>query len=63
MLTHRNIIANVTSAVKIFEELCPQRTVKPGDSIISYLPLSHMFEQLTHWYFLSNGGKIGYFQV
>ncbi|KAI6240163.1 Arachidonate--CoA ligase [Aphelenchoides fujianensis] len=33
----------------------------PNQVSISYLPLSHMFEQVVHWSMLFLGGSIGYF--
>jgi long-chain acyl-CoA synthetase len=31
-------------------------------TLISYLPLSHMMEQMCHWFFLLTGNRIGYFR-
>ncbi|MEO0105823.1 MAG: long-chain fatty acid--CoA ligase [candidate division WOR-3 bacterium] len=56
MLTHNNILSNVHCAAKRFH-------FTPEDSVISYLPLAHMFERTCNYYtVLLNGGKIGYAQ-
>ncbi|KAI6235242.1 Arachidonate--CoA ligase [Aphelenchoides besseyi] len=60
MLSHRNVIANVTGVMKIIESFIPAIN-NSNQLTISYLPLSHMFEQVVHWSVLSLGGSIGYF--
>ena len=51
MLTHRNLIANVRNTIKLFG-------VHPDDIIISYLPLSHVFERATTYNYLYFGVTI-----
>lgn len=54
ILTHRNITANAFSAI----EKCG---FTENDSVLSYLPLAHMFERTCNYYcVLFAGGSIGY---
>ncbi|TSQ35263.1 Long-chain-fatty-acid--CoA ligase 1 [Bagarius yarrelli] len=59
MLTHRNIVSNISAFVKITETSCP---LTSRDSHISYLPLAHMFERVVQGVMLVHGGRIGYFK-
>jgi len=43
MLSHRNIVSNCDMALQLFE-------VFPGDSFLSFLPLSHMLERTAGYY-------------
>jgi long-chain acyl-CoA synthetase len=60
LINHRNIVANISAFVKCMDafdpEICTTQNV-----IISYLPLSHMLEQVCHWTVLMFGGAIGYY--
>jgi len=60
MLTHRNIVANISAMHYSLEKFLPELT-EPGQVVISYLPLSHMFEQCVHWATVMMGGSVGYF--
>jgi long-chain acyl-CoA synthetase len=54
ILTHANIISNTVTAVNIFG-------INYKDVIMSYLPLSHMFERTAGYYvMIFSGGAIGY---
>jgi long-chain acyl-CoA synthetase len=54
MLTHRNILSNVNSALKTFP-------IGPDDVFLSFLPLSHIFERMAGYYTaFSSGGMICY---
>ncbi|XP_027021023.1 long-chain-fatty-acid--CoA ligase 1b [Tachysurus fulvidraco] len=59
MLTHRNIVSNISAFTMITEASCP---LSPSDSHISYLPLAHMFERVVQGVMLLHGGRIGYFK-
>ncbi|XP_076862076.1 long-chain-fatty-acid--CoA ligase 1b [Brachyhypopomus gauderio] len=59
MLTHRNILSNVSAFIKITETSCP---LTHKDSHISYLPLAHMFERVVQGLMVVHGARIGYFQ-
>ncbi|XP_066523110.1 long-chain-fatty-acid--CoA ligase 1b [Hoplias malabaricus] len=59
MLTHRNIVSNISAFVRITKNDCP---LSPSDSHISYLPLAHMFERVVQGVLLIHGGHIGFFQ-
>lgn len=61
MLTHENIVANISGFLKILFAFQPSM-IDATQVHISYLPLSHMMEQLTHWTLLGFGSKIGYFR-
>jgi len=49
MLTHDNIWSNVLGALRSFE-------VGPGDSTLSFLPLSHIFERMAGHYLMFHAG-------
>jgi len=54
ILTHSNIISNTISGMNIFN-------ISHNDVIMSYLPLSHMFERTAGYYVMVfAGGVIGY---
>uniref|UniRef100_G3SZX1 Long-chain-fatty-acid--CoA ligase n=1 Tax=Loxodonta africana TaxID=9785 RepID=G3SZX1_LOXAF len=59
LVTHQNIISVCSAFVKITEsEYIPC----PDDTLISYLPLAHMFEAVVECIMLCHGAKIGFFQ-
>ncbi|XP_053498435.1 long-chain-fatty-acid--CoA ligase 1b [Ictalurus furcatus] len=58
MLTHRNILSNISAFTMITATSCP---LSPSDSHISYLPLAHMFERVVQGVMLVHGSRIGYF--
>lgn len=43
MLSHHNIVANVQAALEIFE-------IGSADNVLSFLPLSHIFERMAGYY-------------
>ena len=53
MLTHRNLISNVTGA----QEVCP---VNNTHKVLSFLPLSHIFERMLTYLYLYVGAGIYY---
>jgi long-chain acyl-CoA synthetase len=54
MLTHRNILSNVETAIPLFN-------VNETDVLVSFLPLCHMFERTCGYYCaLMAGGSIAY---
>ncbi|KAG7282007.1 hypothetical protein CRUP_020112 [Coryphaenoides rupestris] len=59
MLTHRNLVSNCSAFISITNAY-GQTT--PGDVMMSYLPLAHMFERMVEGLMLVHGAKIGYFQ-
>ncbi|KAL3089321.1 hypothetical protein niasHS_007043 [Heterodera schachtii] len=60
LLSHTNVLSNFAALSLLLERFMPEPMDSHG-SIISYLPLSHMFEQCAHWIALSFGFRIGYF--
>lgn len=49
MLSHQNIVANVQSALQVFD-------LGPGDKVLSFLPLSHIFERMAGYYTMQHAG-------
>nr|XP_048279255.1 long-chain-fatty-acid--CoA ligase 5 isoform X2 [Myodes glareolus] len=59
MITHRNVVSNMSGFLKLLE---PIFHPTPEDVSISYLPLAHMFERVVQAVLFSCGGKVGFFQ-
>ncbi|XP_051875567.1 long-chain-fatty-acid--CoA ligase 1a isoform X2 [Pristis pectinata] len=59
MLTHANIVSNLSAFVKVTEK---ENVPSPDDTLISFLPLGHMFERLVEVAVLCHGARIGFFQ-
>ncbi|KPM04318.1 long-chain-fatty-acid-CoA ligase 5-like protein [Sarcoptes scabiei] len=57
MLSHENIVANFSTIMYHLDEY----HLTSKDTLISYLPLGHMFERVCEAGMLAAGGKIGYF--
>ncbi|XP_013381851.1 long-chain-fatty-acid--CoA ligase 5 isoform X2 [Lingula anatina] len=57
-ITHKGIIATASSCGVLMEPL----NVGPSDVLISYLPLAHVYEQLTETFVHMVGGKVGFFR-
>jgi len=54
MLTHRNVLSNVQTAI-------PRFSINENDVLVSFLPLCHMFERTCGYYcILMSGGAIAY---
>src|SRR5262245_40504587 len=53
LLTHANILSNALSAVPLF-------TLNEDDLMLSFLPLSHIFERMVLYLCLHNGVQINY---
>jgi long-chain acyl-CoA synthetase len=54
MLSHGNLTSNVVSGLKVLD-------LGPGDSCLSFLPLSHVFERMVgHYTMFSAGATINY---
>lgn len=58
--THRSFVSSVISALAYFKHWGEQFT--PEDCHISYLPLSHIFEQQAQALIICCGGRIGFYQ-
>ncbi|CAF1488004.1 unnamed protein product [Adineta ricciae] len=56
MLTNKNIVSLVQSATEFFQPVFSEL-----ETLISYLPLAHSYEQTIELYCLCNGFKIGYY--
>ncbi|XP_064624929.1 long-chain-fatty-acid--CoA ligase 5-like isoform X2 [Lineus longissimus] len=59
MLSHRAMVANVSSIFKICGVLFD---CTPDQTHISYLPLAHMFERCCETFMLMSGCRIGFFR-
>ncbi|XP_072904234.1 long-chain-fatty-acid--CoA ligase 1-like isoform X6 [Hemitrygon akajei] len=59
LLTHANIVSNLSAFIKMTEG---QWVASPSDIHISFLPLAHMFERLVQVVVLCHGARIGFFQ-
>ena len=55
MLSHRNLVSNVTNATKSFPF-----PVNPTGRALSFLPLNHIFERLASYIYISTGISIYY---
>jgi hypothetical protein len=53
MLSHQNMLQNVKSALAVFE-------IFPHDMLLSFLPLSHMFERTVGYYLTIVSGSTGH---
>ncbi|ELK08833.1 Long-chain-fatty-acid--CoA ligase 1 [Pteropus alecto] len=59
MITHRNLVSDCSAFVKMTENTV---NPSPDDTLISFLPLAHMFERVVECVMLCHGAKIGFFQ-
>lgn len=53
MLTHRNIVSN-------HETIIPLVDIRATDANLSFLPLSHVFERVVYYAFISAGARINF---
>ncbi|CAN5295601.1 AMP-dependent synthetase/ligase [soil metagenome] len=60
MLSHNNISSNVRASL---EKLPFNREQFHGEHVLSYLPLSHVFERMITYMYISMGCKIHYIEV
>ncbi|KAK5980894.1 Long chain fatty acyl CoA synthetase [Trichostrongylus colubriformis] len=60
IITHANIVANISGWIYVLKKFIPE-VLTPDLVLISYLPLSHMMEQMSHWSNFIYGASIGYF--
>lgn len=58
-LTHRALVSSVSSAYRFFDKW--DQHFNQNDIFLSYLPLSHIFEQQAEALVLGSGGRIGFF--
>ncbi|TKR76173.1 hypothetical protein L596_017355 [Steinernema carpocapsae] len=61
VLSHQNIIAALSGFYKQLECFGPGR-FHEADVMMSYLPLSHVFEQVSEWTAIIGGASIGYYR-
>lgn len=53
MLTHRNLVSNTLNSGQVFD-------LRPDDSSLSFLPLSHVFERTVLYIYMSFGVQINF---
>lgn len=53
MLTHRNLVSNAEASLKVLD-------LGPADDVLSFLPLSHVFERLVDYAVWEAGASIAY---
>lgn len=61
MLTHGNILSNIESIIAITDHY-PVMKVQEDDLALSFLPLSHILERMTHGFLIATGTTIAYAQ-
>ena len=61
LLAHSAVVATVFSLIAYLADM--KLTFGVGDSILSYLPLAHIFDRTAEESFFMFGGKVGYWQV
>ncbi|KAK0414528.1 hypothetical protein QR680_011479 [Steinernema hermaphroditum] len=61
VLSHGNIIAALSGFYRQLRDFGPG-TFNPSDCLMSYLPLSHVFEQVSEWTAMVGGASIGYYR-
>lgn len=59
MLSHNNIASNLQASM---ERVPFEANPKPGDRMLSYLPLSHVFERLISYMYLNMGYPVYYIE-
>jgi long-subunit acyl-CoA synthetase (AMP-forming) len=61
VLKHRTVVAAVGALSIYLEEA--KLEVDHRDSVLSFLPLAHIFGRVVEEFIISRGAKIGYWQV
>ncbi|VDK18076.1 unnamed protein product [Anisakis simplex] len=61
IISHRNIVANLSAFYLLLKKFSPDFFLHNPFTTISYLPLSHMFEQMCHWFTFLVGGSTSYY--
>src|SRR5262249_29051586 len=53
MLSHRNLVSNALNSGRVFD-------LRPDDTALSFLPLSHVFERTVRYIYMSFGVQINF---
>lgn len=53
ILTHANIVSNIKACASLFD-------FNPSDRLLSFLPLSHIFERMVEYFAFAHGASIAY---
>ncbi|WIA35224.1 hypothetical protein OEZ86_003686 [Tetradesmus obliquus] len=61
LLKHSAVVATVASLISFLKEVAGE-AIGVGDSLLSYLPLAHIFDRTAEEMFIALGGSIGYWQ-
>ncbi|GAB4818390.1 hypothetical protein N2152v2_005436 [Parachlorella kessleri] len=59
-ITHRNLMTSIAGAHTILRQMGV--TLGPGDFMLGYLPMAHIFDRLIEELLLSSGAAIGYWR-
>ncbi|XP_066878577.1 long-chain-fatty-acid--CoA ligase 1 isoform X6 [Kogia breviceps] len=59
LITHQNVVSDCSAFIKMTEGAF---VASSDDTLISFLPLAHMFEKVVECLMLCHGAKIGFFQ-
>jgi long-chain acyl-CoA synthetase len=59
MLTHNNVASNVRAVADVLHQK-PRTRLGPGDSTVSFLPLSHILQRMADFLFFRRGLTIAY---
>ena len=60
VIHHRALVSGIASAHDMIEQT--KLGISEGDSLLSYMPLAHIFDRLMEEFALSVGARIGYWQ-
>ena len=67
LLTHRSVVSTAAALIKYLDQVKGNLGIHgglgPNDSMLSYLPLAHIFDRIVEEFALSVGARIGYSQV
>lgn len=61
LLSHKNLVSGVSGALHMINQ--SKLGLGPKDSMLSYLPLAHVYGRILEEVVLSMGGHIGYWRV
>lgn len=61
MITQQALVSGVSGALTMTEQSGIK--LNPDDSVLSYMPLAHIFDRIIEELALTVGGSIGYWQV
>ena len=60
-ITHLNLMTSIAGSHNLFKQA--NLNLGPGDSMLGYLPMAHIFDRLIEELLLSLGSAVGYWRV